>query len=79
MLVVTVELWPGGDITRRRPLRTMTIANVTPGQAQRRDGTALYRVVVDGRPLPGRLVRHRRELGAWALIHRALGRLASSP
>lgn len=75
MIVVTVEVWPVGDVTRRRVIASMTIANVTPGSIERPDGTAVYRVVVDGEPLPGRAVTHRRADGPWPLVRRALRRL----
>ena len=66
MLVVTVEVWPGGDMRRRRVVGTMTAANISE-LAEVSD----YEVSIDGEPIVV-IPKHRRSDGVWALVRRAL-------
>lgn len=70
MLVVHVELWPGGNPRLKQHIGTMTLVNETPDQPI----DALYSVHVDGEPLRGRRLPHNRGDGAWKLVYRALRR-----
>jgi hypothetical protein len=72
MLVVTVEVWGNGSPQRKRHVSTLTITNVS-----HLVDLSNYDVWCDGEPV-GRVVGHRREDGAWALIRRAL-RLKKAP
>jgi hypothetical protein len=72
MLRVTIEVIPNGDETKKRPIRVMTISNMT-GLADVSD----YEVHVVGERHTNTkrgLVRgHTRlKLGCWALIARAI-------
>ena len=65
VLVVTVEVWPDGDLLRRRVIGTMNLANVSQladvsNYVGYRDGRE---IVVEG---------HERAEGAWALVRKAL-------
>lgn len=72
MLVVRLEVWPGGRERDRREVGRVTIANES-GLASISD----YSVRIDGQEMPG--VRgHERAKGAWDLVWRALsGALAN--
>jgi hypothetical protein len=76
MLVVRIELWPHGDVTRRKTLATGFIANTGTGTPARGN----YRVVLKdalGRPWRRGTVEGfpRKRLLAWDLLFRALGNL----
>lgn len=65
MLVVKVEVWPGGDVRRAKKIHTIHIGNVS-NLAPVSD----YEVFVDGKPY---MIRgHKREDGALALIKKVL-------
>ncbi|MCP3476295.1 hypothetical protein NLM33_39440 [Bradyrhizobium sp. CCGUVB1N3] len=76
MLVVTVELWPGGIGALRRPLGTMHIGNVSD-LADLSD----YRIIAmeTANPLTGTppgiakfsVLAHARQQRVWALLQRA--------
>lgn len=68
MLVVHVEVWPGGDPRRKQHIGTMTLVNET--SLSEHSG---YEVHLDGEPL-GKLVYHWRRDGAWKLVSLALNR-----
>jgi hypothetical protein len=72
MLVVTIEVWGGGNPRNKRHVSTMTIVNES-GLADLSD----YDVWCDGEQV-GRVVGHRRADGAWTLVRRAL-RLKNAP
>lgn len=72
MLRLTIEVIPNGDETKKRPIRVMTISNMT-NLADMSD----YEVHVVGERHSNK--RHgfvrgheRRKLGCWALIARAI-------
>lgn len=65
MMVVTVEVWGGGDVRRKRHVSTMTLVNESQ-LAEISD----YDVWIDGER-KGK-VRHHRSDGAWPLVKRAL-------
>jgi hypothetical protein len=67
VLVVTVEVWPGGDEERRQQVGRLDIANLT-GAAD----TAMYEAIL--RPEGTRAVvrGHRRQDGWRQLLARAL-------
>lgn len=65
MLVVTVEVWPGGNVLRRRVIGTMNLANISE-LADVSD----YEGFLDGKPVE--VKGHRRDDGAWKLVHRAV-------
>lgn len=83
MLVITAELWPGGDKTRKRTIGEMLIANESElapvssysvaifQAADPGSGAAAWRsaLVVDG---------HRRADGAWALVRAILDQTLSA-
>ena len=78
MLVVRIELWPGGCESRKRTLATGTITNLGTGSKTRGNCFA------DLRDAAGRPWRHgtvtdfpRRRLLAWVLLHRVLRNLLS--
>lgn len=76
MLVVTVQLWPGGSGALRRPLGTLHIGNVSD-LADLSD----YRCIAmeTANPLAGTppgiarfsVLAHPRRQRVWALLHRA--------
>lgn len=71
MIRVTVELWPGGNVTEASQLGQMAIANVTPHD----DPASYVAAVVDasGELVCSHVVRgHRRKDGWAALVSRAL-------
>lgn len=81
MVVVTVELWPGGDPTRKRHLGTAWIAN--DGTGDRRTGN--YWVKLFSRGKRPRLWKEgivrgfpRKDLLAWDLVYRALRNIVGS-
>ena len=65
MLVVSIEVWPGGRMLQRRVIHTMTLANVSD-LAEVSDYTGF----VDGEPIE--VHGHRRADGAWVLVQKAL-------
>ncbi len=72
MLRVTIEVVPNGDETKKRPIRVMTISNMS-GLADMSD----YEVHVVGERHANKkhgLVRghERKKFGCWALIARAI-------
>ena len=76
MLVVRIELWPHGDMTRRKTLATGFIANTGTGTPTRGN----YRVELKdalGRPWRRGTVEGfpRKRLLAWDLLFRALSNL----
>lgn len=79
MLVIKVELWPGGDMSKARDIAQMTISN-TSNLAERSN----YHVVatelpsdttglVDGLNENFVVQNHLRRSSVWALIGRAAG------
>jgi len=76
MLVVTVELWPGGSSALRRPIGTMHIGNISD-LADLSD----YRIIAmeTANPLTGTppgiakfsVLAHARRQRVWALVQRA--------
>lgn len=82
MLVIRVELWPGGSIENRRVIAEMNIANIS-NLAERSD----YRVIatedpsditglVDGLNENFVVQNHLRRQSVWALVGRAAGMAA---
>jgi hypothetical protein len=80
MLVVTVEIWPGGDLSGRRTLGQMQIANES-GLANVSDySVAIYqepsdRLNVEGFDQRLAVTGHARSNGPWKLVYRALAQL----
>lgn len=68
MLVVRVEIWPGGDSRAQRQIEALTIVNV--GSAE--PGWHAYETRHDGRLAQ---VRHRQGDGALVLVARAIDAL----
>jgi hypothetical protein len=68
MLVVRVEIWPGGDSRAQRQIEILTIVNVGPSGA----GWHAYEARSDGGVAH---VRHRQIDGALALVARAIDAL----
>lgn len=66
MMVVTVEVWPGGRVLHRRVIGTLNIGNVS----QLAD-VSDYKCVLDGSK-EFKVKGHRRSDGAWALVRKAL-------
>lgn len=77
MIVVKVELWPGGDMSKAREIASMNISNVS-NLAARSD----YRVIVDEQPsdITGMtdgmnenfvVQNHKRRQSVWAIVGRA--------
>lgn len=66
MLAVTVEVWPGGDIRRRKVIHTLAFANVS-----NLDEISTYEVFIDGERVDD-IPEHRRSEGALKLIAMAL-------
>lgn len=76
MLVVTIELWPRGDESRKRHLGTARIVNDGTGTAD----SGNYRVELSKWGRPKSVWRQgtvrgfpRRRRGPWDLLYRALG------
>ena len=81
MLVLKLELWPGGDRAKARDLGTLEIGNVG-GDVDEGEYRCLLKEPVE----PGELALAgceirgwRRANGAWALVTEALVRLLKSP
>lgn len=81
MIVVTVELWPGGDRTRSRVLGRMGIANDAVGTADLGGyDAAIEKSSAMGAVTPGvwkagrvdRFPRRSRSVGIWDLLRSAL-------
>ena len=72
MLVVTVEIFPGGDSRRRQHIHTMSIVNESMLAENSR-----YDVWLDGRQVGE--VRHRRSDGALVLIGKAVRKALRGP
>lgn len=65
MLVVTIEVWPGGNPIRKRNIGLLTLANISElADVSDYDGC------FDGQDIEIR--GHPRADGAWALVERAL-------
>lgn len=71
MIVVTVELWPGGSESAKRHLGTATITNDATGTLTRSN----YKVVLSKRGQPGSVWKRshvinfpRKLLGHWDLL-----------
>jgi hypothetical protein len=78
MLVIRIELWPYGDMTRRKTLATGTIANTGTGTPTQGN----YRVQLNdaaGRPWKSGTIEGfpRKRLLSWDLLFRALRNLIS--
>lgn len=69
MIIVRVELWPGGDPRSLRQIELLSIVNVGPDA----DGRHSYEARHDGRIAR---LRHDRADGALALVARAIESLA---
>ena len=77
MLVIRLELWPGGDEKRKREIGHAEVWNVSD-LADVSDYWFEVRAVagdnVGARQLYGKVKRHTRSLGAWELVRRVRGR-----
>ncbi len=67
MLVVTVEIWPGGRPMGKRHVGTMTLSNMSELA-----DVSKYDIWIDGEKVGS--VRHTRADGAWVLVRKALSR-----
>ena len=75
MLVVRVEIWPGGHSDRRREIGLLALANVSDLDAE--SDYVVIRSV--GQHVDARVVRkHPRASGFWPLIARAASSRAST-
>jgi hypothetical protein len=83
MLKVHVELLPGGDPTRRRPLATMSLANIS----ELRDISDYNVTVIEAENsltgAPARLCscvvrNHTRAQSVWALVAAAIAEMANA-
>ncbi len=74
VMVMTVEIWPGGDVHQRQIIGSMEVINVTKGAIEREDGSASYRAWIDGEQIKGRPIQHDRNDGPWQLIANVLRR-----
>jgi hypothetical protein len=68
MLVVRIEIWPGGDSRAQRQIEALTIVNIGPAGV----GWHAYEARHDGGVAP---VRHRQAEGALVLVARAIDAL----
>lgn len=73
MLVIRIELWPHGDMARRKTIATGTIANTGTGTTTRGNYRVQLRDAL-GRPWKRGIVEDfpRKRLLAWDLLARAL-------
>jgi hypothetical protein len=83
MLIVRVELLPGGDPSRRRVIGLLEIANVsnlseTSSYAVEAEEAANHLTGTPARMASIRIDGHRRAQPVWALIHRAVAALESA-
>lgn len=78
MLVVKVELWPGGDEERVRELSRLYIANVTrelhdlSDYRYRLDERENRLLSIPERQVVGDIWKHYRNQSAWALIRKII-------
>lgn len=71
MLVTNVEVWPGGDIRRRRVVTMLQIvneSNLASDSDYTYNFTDPYRTLATN----DKLIHHIREDGAWELIRKVL-------
>ena len=77
MIVVFVELWPGGDAERRVPLGSLGIANesnlaLLSNYSYEIDEAPQPRLKVDQLKKQGQVVGHNRNQSVWKLIRRVI-------
>ena len=72
MLLITVEIHPGGDASRAETLGTMEIANVTGGGSHADYVARFLDDEGDAVVNPIRIKRHERARGFWVLVRKAL-------
>jgi hypothetical protein len=80
MLVVTVEIWPGGDANGRRDQGQMQIANESGLADVSHYAVAIYQEASDRLDVGGydqrlAVTGHARSDGPWKLVHRALSQV----
>lgn len=68
MMVVSVEIWPGGDMLRRKVIHTINIANISKGLPEISD----YEYVIDEGDVEFLSEGHNRNDGALILLHKIL-------
>lgn len=78
MLVVTVEIWPGGGLKGRKDLGYLVIGNDGTGTSE--SGSYLAGFVDDPENFVSiekfkKLKDHKRSDGFWPLVNKALGEL----
>lgn len=73
MIVVRVELWPGGDPARAEEIGRAGIANLTPGSVAAADYVAVLERPREGDVRAVLVAAHDRRDGIWALLARACG------
>jgi hypothetical protein len=78
MLVVYVEMWPGGDQSKAYPLGSLAVSNVTqPGDLLDNyqfeiDEAAAPQVGIERLEKKGVILAHNRRQSVWKLIRRAI-------
>jgi hypothetical protein len=72
MLVITIELWPHGDRSRKRKLGEARIANITDAKTVGHDYSVRMEGETTGDVWNGFVRRFDRGLGAWALLGKAI-------
>lgn len=75
--IVTLEIAPGGDESKKKTIGTIRAVNESPDPI-----TGSYRITVEGlgakKPLLLRVRRHQRKRGAWILLKHILSLLEDS-
>ena len=76
MLVVTVEVWPNGDILRRKVIGHMTLANRSNLAEQSDYEGYLWPNYVNGDEIHEHVTveGHTRSNGAWELVRKVLNK-----
>lgn len=76
MLVVTVEVWPGGSPLRKRNIGTLTLANVSE-LAEVSDYEGI--LSASTAQIPVTVTGHERADGAWKLVQTVLNEAGELP
>jgi hypothetical protein len=77
VIVVYVELWPGGDQSRAKPIGSLGIANETnlsllSNYRFEMDGIGNPALNIEPLKATGEIVGHNRNQSVWKLIRRAI-------
>lgn len=66
MMIVSIEIWPGGDKLRRKEIHTMSVANISDLSE-----ISNYMYSIDA-CTPNIIKGHHRSDGAWELVRKIL-------